>query len=104
MVELSCYSIYVRNEPNSLSDKDVLLLGLYDQFSFQDFMDGKEGMVYFNPLLPLVKVTLPCGHSIVYRSLSEIPEESVPCSCGNPNHWFIFYEKGGNNGYTKTKV
>jgi len=27
----------------------------------------------------------------VYQTPADIPEHSVPCDCGNPNHWLIKY-------------
>lgn len=87
--------IQIRDEcKNKVWDKkDILLLALYDQFNMQRFFDGEEGTVYFNPLLPLLKINMSCGGSVVYRSLDEIPAESTPCPCGNPDHWLIKYEE-----------
>ncbi len=36
--------------------------------------------------------TMPCGNSITYPDIDEIPMENIPCSCGNLNHWFVKYE------------
>ena len=90
------YGIYIRNDSEIWGKKDVLILGLYDQFNMQEFFDGKDGNVYFNPLMPLLKITMPCGESVVYRSLEEIPSISTLCPCGNPKHWLIKYEADGN--------
>ena len=84
--------IYISNGDKRWDNKSVLLLSLYDQFNMQKFFDGEDGKVYFNPLLPLLKINMPCGKSVVYRSLEQIPEHSVLCPCGNPNHWLIKYE------------
>ena len=40
---------------------------------------------------PFLEIKLPCGHSVVYEGSWDVPAESVPCTCGNPNHWFIQY-------------
>jgi len=70
------------------NNKKVLIWSLKDKV--EELKRG--GMVHFNPDLPLLQITIPpCRHSVTYRSFEEIPEESVPCSCGNPNHWFIKY-------------
>ncbi len=34
-----------------------------------------------------------CGAEKSYRTFEDIPEESDPCSCGDPTHWFIKYEE-----------
>jgi hypothetical protein len=41
---------------------------------------------------PALEITMPCGESINYQTLDDFPGESVPCSCGNPVHWFIKME------------
>jgi len=33
-----------------------------------------------------------CGGEASYKTWDDIPNESVPCPCGNPNHWLIRYE------------
>jgi len=45
------------------------------------------------PQLPLIAITMACGERVVYRTVEELPEGSVPCSCGDPTHWFVFVEK-----------
>jgi len=64
-----------------------------------DSMLGEEGPVVFNPDLPLLSITAPCGCAVHYRSFDEIPEVDVPCPCGNPRHTMIRYEdkSGGGN-------
>lgn len=41
---------------------------------------------------PFLEIKMPCNHSVIYESSIDIPVESVPCSCGDPAHWFIKYE------------
>jgi len=53
--------------------------------------DGKR--VGGIPELPLVGINMLCGERVIYRTLDDLPETSVPCTCGNPNHWFVFIEK-----------
>lgn len=36
-------------------------------------------------------ITSPCGNSITYPDIDDIPMADVPCPCGNPNHWFVKY-------------
>lgn len=33
-----------------------------------------------------------CGGKASYKTWDDIPDESVPCPCGNPNHWLIQYK------------
>ena len=32
-----------------------------------------------------------CGGKASYKTWDDIPDESIPCPCGNPNHWLIRY-------------
>lgn len=34
-----------------------------------------------------------CNNSIDYKTEQDIPDHSVPCPCGNSNHWMIKYEQ-----------
>ena len=94
-VELSAPMNWNPDEPISLEDrarengygilKQLLIDALLSIITTGEF-------VYFNPSLPLLRIRIPqCGHSVIYRSLDKIPEEDTPCSCGDPNHWFIQY-------------
>jgi len=38
-------------------------------------------------------LTLPCGNSITYPDIDDIPMADIPCPCGNPTHWFVKYEE-----------
>lgn len=37
-----------------------------------------------------------CGSVVEYLTEEEIPDTSVPCPCGDPEHWMILY--GRPNG------
>lgn len=43
--------------------------------------------------LPFITITMPCGTEVIYQSFEDIPNEDVPCPCGNPNHWVIQYRE-----------
>jgi hypothetical protein len=32
---------------------------------------------------------LPCGEKVTFESSVGVPLYDVPCSCGNPSHWFV---------------
>ena len=40
-----------------------------------------------------VEVTLSCGHMASWIDTECVPFESVPCSCGDPTHWFVKYKR-----------
>ena len=39
---------------------------------------------------PMV-ITMPCGAEVTFNAESDLPENSMPCSCGRSDHWFIKY-------------
>ncbi len=41
---------------------------------------------------PYVAITMPCGEKFIVERREDFPASDVPCSCGNPNHFFIKYE------------
>ena len=36
-----------------------------------------------------LEIIAPCGNTVTYKTLDDIPDHDVPCLCGNPDHWFI---------------
>lgn len=40
---------------------------------------------------PVMKIKMACGHEMWITGVNDAPHESVPCTCGNPNHWFVKY-------------
>lgn len=40
------------------------------------------------PVIDLV-ISMPCGESVAYKTLDDMPEVDTPCACGNPDHWFV---------------
>ena len=49
--------------------------------------------------LPVLTITMPCNHSVVYETSADIPDSDVPCPCGKPDHWFIQYSDTGRRQY-----
>lgn len=39
--------------------------------------------------LPWLRIKLSCGQCFELCPGDYIPEQDVPCICGNPNHWFV---------------
>ena len=42
---------------------------------------------------PVLRIITDCGYTMEYRTYDDIPEKSVLCSCGNPEHWVIRYSE-----------
>ena len=36
-----------------------------------------------------LNITMPCGETFVVGDAASAPRASVPCSCGDPRHWFV---------------
>ena len=49
-------------------------------------LDEYVGDVYF------LRLDMPCGEVLELKSVYDLPEHTLPCSCGNPNHFFVKYE------------
>ena len=56
--------------------------------------DKQEFKKWLNSVAFPICITLTCGNRLDIKREENFPFEDVPCSCGNPNHWFIKYEKG----------
>jgi len=39
-------------------------------------------------LFPL-KITMPCGNTVMYEKREDFPRKTVPCPCGSPLHTFV---------------
>lgn len=37
------------------------------------------------------KYPMPCGKVYTFLNMMDLPEEDLPCTCGNPKHWFVKY-------------
>jgi hypothetical protein len=59
----------------------------------------ESGWIRAHPEASYLFVSLSCpdlgcpGCSAEYKTEADVPEHSVPCPCGNPNHWLIKYEE-----------
>ena len=57
-----------------------------------DFFDGTQDKHYLH--VALSGEQLGCeGCSADYATEADVPHHSVPCICGNPNHWLIKYDE-----------
>lgn len=53
-----------------------------------------------SPSAPFITITMPCGQEIKYKTWEDIPDEDVPCPCGDKKHFFVrhvFFPKSGKN-------
>lgn len=39
-----------------------------------------------------LKVLMPCGYSVEYQSIDDVPMINTPCPCGRANHWIVKIE------------
>ena len=68
--------------------------GVYFELAPQDTVKNAF-MHSMNPLLmteyPVINLTIeaPCGEKVFYKTIDDLPQVDTPCTCGNPNHWFI---------------
>lgn len=55
--------------------------------------DTREGLAQAKQaaLLPF-SFTLPCGNTYSVDSVEQLPQDNLPCPCGDPKHWFVRYE------------
>jgi hypothetical protein len=35
---------------------------------------------------------MSCGHKMTFHSEEKLPNQNIPCPCGNPNHWIVKYD------------
>jgi hypothetical protein len=62
------------------------------RYAIEDYIaNNVPPPIALNPYLT-IKMQ-PCGEVITYPTLDDVPETDVPCTCGNPNHWFIKIER-----------
>jgi len=40
------------------------------------------------------KTIMPCGYEYTILNIVDLPKSDMPCSCGNPEHWFVKYKIG----------
>ena len=68
------------------------LIDQISKFVDSSFFDGTNGKAYLH--VELSGERLGCkGCFADYSTEADVPSHSVPCACGNPNHWLIKYEE-----------
>lgn len=38
-------------------------------------------------------ITMPCGESVSFRTLDDVPRVTVPCPCGEPGRYLVRYSE-----------
>lgn len=38
---------------------------------------------------PFLTIKMPCGEGGIFDTFENIPNESIPCPCGDPKHWLV---------------
>ncbi len=61
------------------------------------FQGGPEAIRVIQQYLPF-KYKMPCGHTYELTDIDDLPAGDLPCPCGDPEHWFVKYEKAGSDG------
>lgn len=77
--------VLVKDMRGRLAPRDQLIYSVVQQIMLREEPWTAEG--------PFMQVDMPCGHTAVYDRSSDVPWESAPCTCGNPDHWFIRYRE-----------
>src|SRR5271157_2393910 len=53
-----------------------------------DSLEAARGSIV--PGVPYFKISISsCGSTYEIKTRADFPQEDVPCSCGNPTHWFV---------------
>jgi hypothetical protein len=34
---------------------------------------------------------MPCGETYKLKAIEDLPQEDLPCPCGDKGHWFVKY-------------
>ncbi len=73
------------------TNRKVLIENI-NSFVNSDWFKGQDGASYLH--VELSGEQLGClGCSAEYKTEADVPEHSVPCTCGNPKHWLIKYDE-----------
>lgn len=43
------------------------------------------------PWLFFLRVVMPCGSVVLFKTADDIPRTNAPCLCGDPRHFFVLY-------------
>jgi hypothetical protein len=65
---------------------------LVQEGSFTVDMRTRQVTKLRNMPVPFIEITMPCGQYRLFE-LKDIPKKSVPCPCGDPEHFFIEYKR-----------
>jgi len=72
------FKLVIDKESNSIISNEALKIFTLAQSGFKD---------------KVPEVVMPCGSKVKYNTIFDIPNEDIPCPCGNPNHWLVKYER-----------
>jgi hypothetical protein len=83
--------------PGVVHDLNVSHGQSYAAYSFYG-LSKDEGLAVLEAQLrfdesraPYVALTMPCGEQAVYETKADFPAVTTACTCGDPNHWFVYY-------------
>lgn len=52
--------------------------------------NGPIGREVLSKQLPFVH-RMPCGETYKLKAIEDLPQEDLPCPCGDKGHWFVKY-------------
>jgi len=53
---------------------------------------SEEARKVISECLPF-RCPMPCGEVYTLLDIMDLPENDLPCTCGNPTHWFVKYKE-----------
>ena len=89
--------LYLLNGENGTPIKSCAFLFKLNMEGFNATVTNESMKVFvlaqsgFKDKVP--EVIMPCGSKVKYNTIFDIPNEDIPCPCGNPNHWLVKYER-----------
>lgn len=59
--------------------------GKYELLEAMQNQEGKENV------FPMT-IEMPCDLAYLFTRYEQFPEKSLPCGCGDPEHWVVKYQ------------
>ena len=75
------------------ADKFVGIKAPYRSVLVGMLQDGDRDVRY-----PVLSIGMPCGREYFFGDREEVPERTLMCGCGDPNHIVIQYSVEGSDG------
>lgn len=56
-------------------------------------MTNRQAFVDYIGVYGEIGVGMPCGEKAAFAAIEDLPHASVPCPCGDEDHWLVKYEE-----------